>query len=202
MCVSAAFICHHNSFLIYGSLERPTLANWSRITHVSVGSALVISAAFAVAGYTTFTGYTQGSGIRKQQTNTPLQSFLFINVNVWLRSCISISFFLGDVFQNYCRNDNLATFGRFCFGLSIITTFPLECFVAREVSNPFSYSDLRIYQLNVYMRSGQRHSEGLTQTNEGKARHFAPHRFSTAARWATACQLRPQCLLVKDKREH
>ncbi|TNN84566.1 putative sodium-coupled neutral amino acid transporter 11 [Liparis tanakae] len=57
--VITAFICHHNSFLIYGSLERPTLANWSRVTHASVGSALIISAAFAVAGYTTFTGYTQ-----------------------------------------------------------------------------------------------------------------------------------------------
>ncbi|XP_050927536.1 putative sodium-coupled neutral amino acid transporter 11 isoform X2 [Lates calcarifer] len=96
--MSFAFICHHNSFLIYGSLEQPTQANWSRVTHISVGSALMISAAFAVAGYTTFTGYTQG-----------------------------------DIFENYCRNDNLATFGRFCFGFSIITTFPLECFVTREV---------------------------------------------------------------------
>ncbi|KAM4559391.1 putative sodium-coupled neutral amino acid transporter 11 [Odontesthes bonariensis] len=106
--MSFAFICHHNSFLIYGSLKQPTLANWSRITHISVGSALIISAAFAVAGYTTFTGYTQG-----------------------------------DVFENYCRNDNLATFGRFCFGFSIITTFPLECFVTREVvSNVICGRDL------------------------------------------------------------
>lgn len=43
------------------------------------------------------------------------------------------SLILGDIFENYCKNDNLATFGRFCFGLSIITTFPLECFVTREV---------------------------------------------------------------------
>ena len=42
--------------------------------------------------------------------------------------------FLGDIFENYCRDDNLVTIGRFCFGLSIITTFPLECFVTREVS--------------------------------------------------------------------
>lgn len=41
--------------------------------------------------------------------------------------------FSGDIFENYCRDDNLATFGRFCFGLSIVTTFPLECFVTREV---------------------------------------------------------------------
>ncbi|XP_034740564.1 putative sodium-coupled neutral amino acid transporter 11 [Etheostoma cragini] len=106
--MSFAFICHHNSFLIYGSLEHPTVANWSRVTHASVGSALIISAAFAVAGYTTFTGYSQG-----------------------------------DIFENYCRNDNLATFGRFCFGLSIITTFPLECFVTREVlSNVICSRDL------------------------------------------------------------
>ncbi|KAA8588180.1 hypothetical protein FQN60_001374 [Etheostoma spectabile] len=106
--MSFAFICHHNSFLIYGSLEHPTLANWSRVTHASVGSALIISAAFAVAGYTTFTGYSQG-----------------------------------DIFENYCRNDNLATFGRFCFGFSIITTFPVECFVTREVlSNVICSRDL------------------------------------------------------------
>ncbi|MED6249353.1 hypothetical protein ATANTOWER_012880 [Ataeniobius toweri] len=96
--MSFAFICHHNSFLIYNSLEQPTLSNWSQVTHISVGSALIISIVFAVAGYTTFTGYTQG-----------------------------------DIFENYCRNDNLVTLGRFCFGLSIITTFPLECFVTREV---------------------------------------------------------------------
>uniref|UniRef100_A0A3Q0SPP1 Putative sodium-coupled neutral amino acid transporter 11 n=1 Tax=Amphilophus citrinellus TaxID=61819 RepID=A0A3Q0SPP1_AMPCI len=106
--MSFAFICHHNSFLIYGSLEQPTLAKWSQVTHISVGSALIISAGFAVAGYTTFTGYTQG-----------------------------------DIFENYCRNDNLATFGRFCFALSIITTFPLECFVTREVvSNVICSRDL------------------------------------------------------------
>ncbi|XP_062258844.1 putative sodium-coupled neutral amino acid transporter 11 [Platichthys flesus] len=103
--MSFAFICHHNSFLVYGSLDQPTLANWSQVTHVSVGSALVLSAAFAVAGYTTFTGFTQG-----------------------------------DIFENYCREDNLATFGRFCFGFSIITTFPLECFVTREVLSNVLFS--------------------------------------------------------------
>ncbi|KAG6940051.1 solute carrier family 38 member 11, partial [Chelydra serpentina] len=97
MCVSA-FVCHHNSFLIYGSLEEPTLSNWSRITHVSVSLALFISVLFAVCGYVTFTGYTEG-----------------------------------DIFENYCRDDDLATFGRFCYGVTIILTFPIECFVTREV---------------------------------------------------------------------
>ncbi|XP_016097756.1 putative sodium-coupled neutral amino acid transporter 11 isoform X1 [Sinocyclocheilus grahami] len=104
----SAFICHHNSFMIYGSLREPTLSSWSLVTHVSVGSAVLVSVVFAAAGYVTFTGYTQG-----------------------------------DIFENYCRNDNLATFGRFCYGVSIITTFPLECFVTREViSNVFFKGEL------------------------------------------------------------
>ncbi|XP_016386890.1 putative sodium-coupled neutral amino acid transporter 11 [Sinocyclocheilus rhinocerous] len=106
--MSFAFICHHNSFMIYGSLREPTLSSWSLVTHVSVGSAVLVSVVFAAAGYVTFTGYTQG-----------------------------------DIFENYCRNDNLATFGRFCYGVSIITTFPLECFVTREViSNVFFKGEL------------------------------------------------------------
>lgn len=143
--VSSAFICHHNSFLIYGSLEQPTLANWSRVTHVSVGSALIISAAFAVAGYTTFTGYTQG--INEGDTELHASDFFFFSFFFDIPKCISVILyfhFLGDVFENYCRNDNLATFGRFCFGLSIITTFPLECFVTREVSDTLSYTSMRI----------------------------------------------------------
>ncbi|XP_041057428.1 putative sodium-coupled neutral amino acid transporter 11 [Carcharodon carcharias] len=93
-----AFVCHHNSFLIYGSLEQPTINNWSRITHVSVLFALFISMSFAVCGYATFTGYTQG-----------------------------------DLFENYCKDDNWVTAGRFLYGITIILTFPIECFVTREV---------------------------------------------------------------------
>uniref|UniRef100_A0A663MSR8 Putative sodium-coupled neutral amino acid transporter 11 n=1 Tax=Athene cunicularia TaxID=194338 RepID=A0A663MSR8_ATHCN len=106
--MSFAFICNHNSFLIYGSLEEPTLKNWSQVTHISVSLAAVISVVFAACGYMTFTGYTEG-----------------------------------DIFENYCRDDNLATFGRFCYGVTVILTFPLECFVTREViANVFFHGNL------------------------------------------------------------
>uniref|UniRef100_A0A8C8AAY4 Putative sodium-coupled neutral amino acid transporter 11 n=1 Tax=Otus sunia TaxID=257818 RepID=A0A8C8AAY4_9STRI len=49
----------------------------------------------------------------------------------------------GDIFENYCRDDNLATFGRFCYGVTVILTFPLECFVTREViANVFFHGNL------------------------------------------------------------
>nr|XP_034986815.1 putative sodium-coupled neutral amino acid transporter 11 isoform X2 [Zootoca vivipara] len=96
--MSFAFICHHNSFLIYGSLKEPTLNNWARVTHVSVSFAVFVSLLFATCGYVTFREYTEG-----------------------------------DIFENYCRDDDLATFGRFCYGITVILTFPIECFVTREV---------------------------------------------------------------------
>ncbi|XP_036601364.1 putative sodium-coupled neutral amino acid transporter 11 isoform X2 [Trichosurus vulpecula] len=96
--MSFAFICHHNSFLVYGSLEEPTVAKWSRVIHVSVVISVFISVLFATSGYLTFTGHTQG-----------------------------------DLFENYCRNDDLINFGRFCYGITVILTYPIECFVTREV---------------------------------------------------------------------
>ncbi|XP_054978300.1 putative sodium-coupled neutral amino acid transporter 11 isoform X1 [Sorex araneus] len=108
--MSFAFICHHNCFLVYGSLEDPSVAKWSRIIHVSTAISLFICILFATCGYLTFTGFTQG-----------------------------------DLFENYCRNDDLVTFGRFCYGVTIILTYPIECFVTREViANVFFNGNLSL----------------------------------------------------------
>ncbi|XP_030107612.1 putative sodium-coupled neutral amino acid transporter 11 isoform X3 [Mus musculus] len=96
--MSFAFICHHNCFLVYGSLEEPTVAKWRRIIHTSILVSVFICVLFATCGYFTFTGFTQG-----------------------------------DLFENYCRSDDLVTFGRFCYGITVILTYPIECFVTREV---------------------------------------------------------------------
>ncbi|XP_045415348.1 putative sodium-coupled neutral amino acid transporter 11 isoform X2 [Lemur catta] len=96
--MSFAFICHHNSFLVYSSLEEPTVAKWSRIIHISIVVSMFICILFATCGYLTFTGFTQG-----------------------------------DLFENYCRSDNLVTFGRCCYGVTVLLTYPMECFVTREV---------------------------------------------------------------------
>uniref|UniRef100_A0A2K5SC51 Putative sodium-coupled neutral amino acid transporter 11 n=1 Tax=Cebus imitator TaxID=2715852 RepID=A0A2K5SC51_CEBIM len=96
--MSFAFICHHNCFLVYSSLEEPTVAKWSRLIRMSIVISVLICIVFATCGYLTFTGFTQG-----------------------------------DLFENYCRNDDLVTFGRFCYGVTVILTYPMECFVTREV---------------------------------------------------------------------
>ncbi|XP_024086471.1 putative sodium-coupled neutral amino acid transporter 11 isoform X1 [Cimex lectularius] len=55
-----AFMCHHNVFLLYGSIEEPDQAKWDKVTHYSVFVSFMIASLFGIAGYATFTGYSQG----------------------------------------------------------------------------------------------------------------------------------------------
>ncbi|RZB54392.1 Aa trans and/or Trp Tyr perm domain containing protein, partial [Asbolus verrucosus] len=54
-----AFMCHHNTFLIYGSMENANERRWEIVTHVSILTSLVVALLFGVAGYATFTAYSQ-----------------------------------------------------------------------------------------------------------------------------------------------
>ncbi len=96
--MSIAFICHHNSFMLYCSIHETNLDKWNRVTHSSVVIALVIMGIFGLGGYATFVNATEG-----------------------------------DILNNYCLYDNLMTVSRIFFALTVLLTYPLECFVTREV---------------------------------------------------------------------
>lgn len=55
-----------------------------------------------------------------------MQTYLLVK-NIHMYSCI------GDLLENYCWNDDLINLARTLFCLTILLTFPLECFVARDV---------------------------------------------------------------------
>lgn len=57
----AAFVCHHNSLLIYGSLRTPTIDNFSRVTHYSTGVSMLACLIMALAGFVTFGDKTLGN---------------------------------------------------------------------------------------------------------------------------------------------
>ncbi|KAI6781514.1 Vacuolar amino acid transporter-like protein [Emericellopsis cladophorae] len=59
--ISFAFVCHHNSLLIYGSLKTPTIDNFSRVTHWSVGASTVACLTMALAGFLVFGDKTLGN---------------------------------------------------------------------------------------------------------------------------------------------
>ncbi|KAF8070129.1 amino acid transporter [Lyophyllum atratum] len=103
--ISFAFVCHHNSLLIYGSLRTPTLDRFAKVTHISTLISLVCCMTLAVSAYLVFTDKTQG-----------------------------------NILNNFSSNDTLINVARFCFGLNMFTTLPLELFVCREVIEQYFFS--------------------------------------------------------------
>ncbi|KAL2179861.1 transmembrane amino acid transporter protein-domain-containing protein [Thermothelomyces heterothallicus CBS 202.75] len=59
--ISFAFVCHHNSLLIYGSLEKPTIDRFAKVTHISTGVSMVACLLMALSGFLTFGDRTQGN---------------------------------------------------------------------------------------------------------------------------------------------
>lgn len=73
--ISFAFVCHHNSLLIYGSLRKPTIDRFSRVTHYSTGISLIACLVMALSGYLTFGDKTLGNVLN----NFP-QDNLMVNI--------------------------------------------------------------------------------------------------------------------------
>ncbi|KAF2441550.1 hypothetical protein P171DRAFT_434209 [Karstenula rhodostoma CBS 690.94] len=113
--ISFAFVCHHNSLLIYGSLRTPTIDRFARVTHYSTGISLIACLVMAYFGYLTFGDKTQG-----------------------------------NVLNNFPNDNIFVNIARFCFGLNMLTTLPLEAFVCREVMNNYWFPD-EPYQPNRHM---------------------------------------------------
>jgi sodium-coupled neutral amino acid transporter 11 len=96
--ISFAFVCHHNSLLIYGSLKRPTIDRFALVTHYSTAISMAACLLLGIAGFLSFGSKTQG-----------------------------------NVLNNFPADNIAVNIARLCFGLNMLTTLPLECFVAREV---------------------------------------------------------------------
>ncbi|KAH8119585.1 amino acid transporter [Phellopilus nigrolimitatus] len=102
--ISFAFVCHHNSLLIYGSLKTPTLDRFATVTHISTLISLVACCTLAISAFLVFTDRTQG-----------------------------------NILNNFAASDTLINVARFCFGLNMFTTLPLELFVCREVMEQYFF---------------------------------------------------------------
>ncbi|KAI1506535.1 transmembrane amino acid transporter family protein [Biscogniauxia marginata] len=59
--ISFAFVCQHNSLLIYGSLKTPTIDRFATVTHFSTGISMVACLVMALAGFLTFGDRTKGN---------------------------------------------------------------------------------------------------------------------------------------------
>ncbi|KAI0378299.1 transmembrane amino acid transporter protein-domain-containing protein [Hypomontagnella monticulosa] len=59
--ISFAFVCQHNSLLIYGSLKTPTIDRFATVTHYSTGISMLACMVMALAGFLTFGDKTLGN---------------------------------------------------------------------------------------------------------------------------------------------
>ncbi|KAL8850137.1 MAG: hypothetical protein Q9221_004898 [Calogaya cf. arnoldii] len=62
-------IVDHNSLLIYGSLKKPTMDRFARVTHFSTFISMVACLAMALTGFLTFGDKTQGNVLNNFPTD-------------------------------------------------------------------------------------------------------------------------------------
>ncbi|KAF9277333.1 hypothetical protein BGZ68_009379 [Mortierella alpina] len=105
--ISFAFVCHHNSFLIFGSLQKPTINRVKMVTHMSMMVSLLACLILALSGFMTFSDKTQG-----------------------------------NILNNFPSDNFIINIARFCFGVNMFTTLPLEAFVCREVIETYYFAGL------------------------------------------------------------
>ncbi|ORX83502.1 hypothetical protein BCR32DRAFT_261078 [Anaeromyces robustus] len=86
--ISFAFVCHHNSLLILGSLKKPSMDRFATVTHLSTGWSFVVSVAIALGGYLVFTDKTKGNILNNFPQDSLLINFsrLLFAINMFLTS--------------------------------------------------------------------------------------------------------------------
>ncbi|KAI4847967.1 putative amino acid transporter [Aureobasidium sp. EXF-8846] len=70
--ISFAFVCHHNSLLIYGSLQKPTMDRFAKVTHYSTSISMLACLTMALSGYLNFGSLTQGNVLNNFPTDNIL----------------------------------------------------------------------------------------------------------------------------------
>ncbi|EOA92227.1 uncharacterized protein SETTUDRAFT_162680, partial [Exserohilum turcica Et28A] len=100
--IAFAFVCHHNSLLIYGSLRKPTIDRFSRVTHYSTGISLIACLVMALSGYLTFGDKTLGNVLNNFPNDNLMVNIarLFFGLNM-LTTLPLEAFVCREVMNNY-----------------------------------------------------------------------------------------------------
>jgi len=100
--ISFAFVCHHNSLLIYGSLRTPTLDRFAQVTHVSTALSVLACLVMSFSGFLTFTDRTEANILN----NFPRDD-LVINI---ARVCFGLNMFTTLPLECFVCRETIETF--------------------------------------------------------------------------------------------
>lgn len=67
--ISFAFVCHHNTLLIYNSLKRPTLNRFAKVVHYSVGISTLCCLLLGLTGFLSFKDLTESNVLNNFGSN-------------------------------------------------------------------------------------------------------------------------------------
>ncbi|KAL3831322.1 hypothetical protein ACJMK2_023088 [Sinanodonta woodiana] len=115
----------------------PTPNAWS-FANTSVTQAIGIMAFAYMCHHSTFLIHSSLENPAKERWNFVTHvSVLFCMVVMLVFGLVGYASFTGytqgDLLENYCHEDNLMSAARFIFAVTVMLTYPTECFVTREV---------------------------------------------------------------------
>ncbi len=70
-----AYVCHHNTFIIFRSLEQPTPKNFNMVNMASLGYAMLASLAIGASGYVIFTDKIKSNVLNCFSDTDPIINF-------------------------------------------------------------------------------------------------------------------------------
>ncbi len=116
--MSFAFICQHNSFIVFRSLKERTSSNWRLVANYSVGFAYFLCLLFSIVGYLSFLEYTEGDLLNNFNKSNKVVNVARMLLAITMlftypmecfvtRHCISSIF--NKLWMNYQRRSQLLT---------------------------------------------------------------------------------------------
>lgn len=97
-----AFVCHHNSLLIYTSLKTPTINNFSKVTHYSTTISLIFCGLLALSGFLTFTSFTEANILNNFPLTNPMVNLARLCFGLNMLTTLPLEAFVcREVINNY-----------------------------------------------------------------------------------------------------
>lgn len=112
-----AFLCHHNSFMMYYDMKIQTQDNWNKVTHISLGLSWAACIFLGFVGYCTFKSWTQGDLLNNYCWDDPLMNivkvlFCFTVLFTYPIECLVTREVITNLFLNQKDNEpNVAELG-------------------------------------------------------------------------------------------
>ncbi|KAI1388742.1 transmembrane amino acid transporter protein-domain-containing protein [Hypoxylon trugodes] len=100
--ISFAFVCQHNSLLIYGSLKTPTIDRFAKVTHYSTGVSMLACMTMALAGFLTFGDKTLGNVLNNFPADNTMVTFARLCFGLNMLTTLPLEAFVcREVMLNY-----------------------------------------------------------------------------------------------------